>query len=42
MTIETQVETQDSEISFNLSEDSNECDPELFDEEDIFDNEPIY
>ena len=42
MTFETHVDTQDSEISFNLSEDSNdECDPETFDEE-VFDNEPIY
>lgn len=42
MTIETQVETQDSEISFNLSEDSNnECDPETL-EDDIYENEPVY
>lgn len=42
MTFETQPETIDSELSFNLSEDSNEeCDPELFDD-DIAEMEPIY
>jgi len=42
MTFETALETIDNEISFNLSEDSNdECDPEIFDDE-IFENEPIY
>jgi len=42
MTFETQPETIDSEVSFNLSEDSNEeCDPETF-EDDIAEIEPIY